>query len=1187
MKRGEYRQLTAAVQSSLDRHSDDGNIDHLLSGEARAAADQLFAALRPMTASRRWDRILRRRFGGRRVHGVRAVLAEFYRRRGTVADPLDPYRAMALYALVHRRDPAGVPPDLIDLVAVLAASVGVRPWMNLALHARHLFMQEDQLSRATIDRSVDLARVACAVTCSDTYLGAQARGVLSACVAVRYQVGPGTPEDLAEAGRAADEALDYAREWAQSMLMFSARAAGAMRTLRYEATGDATDLDDAVTILREAIEAVRKPDHDDLAEVYSGLCWALRLRYTESGDRTHLDDAITVGELSCDAAITDVDDFAVRAATVMGVLALRFEHFRDIADLDRSIELGQRARALLGPRSPRQDLVAISMMESLKLRYLARGGPPDLTEAVQLGAAALAVVPGNLQLRLDLAGAYCTRFQAFGDIADINAAIDTYRRADLAKEQPWTADLCRELTNFSIALRSRFEHSGAAQDLEESIALCRLALDGATLPPDTGPALESLGKSLIARHEITEDPDDLRAAVQALTDARDAYPPSHLRHHTADVALTFAMLRAAKADEDPAVLDRAIEHTGRLAASNHTTVETASVLYANLGSTLHLRWRRTGSAEDLELVVDALRRCLALTPADHIEHGRRVGNLATALRLLPAGDARIEESNRLAADTLADELVPAHMRMRAGAELGEALARAGRWSEAAQVYARCVALLPLVAMVGMPRHDGERALAAWPTLAADAAACALQAGDERLALQVLEHGRAVLWQQLIDTDSDLGELAGAHPDLAEQLRELREAIDRQPGGMWAAGMLGHAVPHQDPAVEGRVEMVHRWNRLTTTIRELPGFASFLAPPGVDELLAAGAEGPVAIINVSGWRCDALIVGPHGLAVVPLAGLTKHDVYARSNAYLDALREFEEADLTAQTLDRLETTLNGTVEWLWDVIAEPVLDSLALGPSQRLWWCPTGPLTLLPLQAAGYHGADDGRAVVDRVVSSSTPTLSALIRSRLPRPRARRGEQVLFVGVPETEGMPRLLNVGREQAALTALLPAGTVVAHTGADATRRRVREELPDFDVMHLSCHGVQVLGLPSEGGIMLHDGMLTVTELGSLRSSGELAFLAACMTATGGLRVPDEAVSLAAALYFSGWRDVVGTLWTVLDTHILQVTTAFYRELRDADGVLDPGRSAVALHAAVRELRDRDRSRPSTWMSFLHIGR
>jgi len=49
--------------------------------------------------------------------------------------------------------------------------------------------------------------------------------------------------------------------------------------------------------------------------------------------------------------------------------------------------------------------------------------------------------------------------------------------------------------------------------------------------------------------------------------------------------------------------------------------------------------------------------------------------------------------------------------------------------------------------------------------------------------------------------------------------------------------------------------------------------------------------------------------------------------------------------------------------------------------------PTGPLCLLPIHAAGYHCEPSSRTVLDRVISSYSPSIKALLYAR--RNRAQR------------------------------------------------------------------------------------------------------------------------------------------------------------------------------------------------------
>jgi CHAT domain-containing protein len=283
-------------------------------------------------------------------------------------------------------------------------------------------------------------------------------------------------------------------------------------------------------------------------------------------------------------------------------------------------------------------------------------------------------------------------------------------------------------------------------------------------------------------------------------------------------------------------------------------------------------------------------------------------------------------------------------------------------------------------------------------------------------------------------------------------------------------------------------------------------------------------------------------------------------------------------------------LASVLRWLWDEIAEPVLIALGFvetpGPAQawpRLWWCPAGPLTLLPLHAAGYHeetGA--GRTVLDRVVSSYTPTLRALLEARQALETSPDSARLLIVSLPDTPDEVPLSDVIRERDLLTSLFSS----CHTlldGEAATAAAVQEQLPRHRWAHFSCHGGQNLADPSQGGLLLHDHMLTVTDISARQHQGEFAFLSACMTAVGGVNLPDEAITLAVALHYTGYRQVIGTRWSVYDETAADVAEAVYGDLTST-GRFQPDRAAHALHKAIRHLRDAERLPAGDWSPFTH---
>ena len=426
------------------------------------------------------------------------------------------------------------------------------------------------------------------------------------------------------------------------------------------------------------------------------------------------------------------------------------------------------------------------------------------------------------------------------------------------------------------------------------------------------------------------------------------------------------------------------------------------------------------------------------------------------------------------------------------------------------------------------------------------------------------------------------------------------------------------------AVGRRMALAREWEDLVSQVRDLEGFEDFLRPPRLQRLLPAAQQGPVVIVNVSRWRCDALIVRRDGVTTRALPDLTLDEATARANAYLSTLSEAEQADarhlatqaaepgetardagrrhlLAARDLEaahqRVDTMLTDLQSWMWQTIAEPVLAELGYTETPtddastwpRVWWCPTGPLTILPLHTAGIHSSrDKGRAVLDRVVSSYTPTLRALLESRSSGDEeGTEGEErdrLLFVDVPDLPDLAPIDNAA-ERAALLRAFPEHRRRVLNTAEATTETVHAALAQHRWVHFSCHGDQDLANPSQGGLRLCDGTLTVAAITTGRFHGDFAGLSACKTAVGGVHVLDEVITLAAALHYTGYRHVIAALWSVDSQTSAEVFSSLYSMIA-ADGRLFPDRAPAVLHTIVRRLRDREPEWPHRWAPFAHMG-
>jgi CHAT domain-containing protein len=283
-------------------------------------------------------------------------------------------------------------------------------------------------------------------------------------------------------------------------------------------------------------------------------------------------------------------------------------------------------------------------------------------------------------------------------------------------------------------------------------------------------------------------------------------------------------------------------------------------------------------------------------------------------------------------------------------------------------------------------------------------------------------------------------------------------------------------------------------------------------------------------------------------------------------------------------------ITSTSAWLWDRITAPILDSLGhtaipTGSWPRVWWCPTGPLVLLPIHAAGHHRSTE--TVLDRVVSSYTHTVGALAHARGASPQPAK---LLVIALPDTPGQPPLPGAAAERELLTTEFGSRTCTVLTGPDATRRRILADLSEHRWLHACCHGTQNLADPASGGLLPHDwntaGLITMADLTRLQhTGGEFAFLSACKTAVGGVTHLEEAISIAAAIQNAGWRHIVATLWSVWDQTATEAARILYPRLR-INGGLDPTGAAHALHHTIRRLRDADPARPSSWAPFIHSG-
>jgi hypothetical protein len=509
------------------------------------------------------------------------------------------------------------------------------------------------------------------------------------------------------------------------------------------------------------------------------------------------------------------------------------------------------------------------------------------------------------------------------------------------------------------------------------------------------------------------------------------------------------------------------------------------------------------------------------------------------------------------------------------------------WTQAESLRLRLSALTaPLPDAAGQSAHPLTR-------LASDQAVRSLAEHDVTGALETLEEGRSHLLSRAQNTRGELEALRGADAELHSRLLTVLDEITAMQRAGALAGRL--ATPEEGQRFQA---LSGEGTRLVDELKRRPGFSRFLIPGPLSlaDLKPAASDGPVVTLNVNPRRCDALALCPDGLRTVPLPGLTARDLAERADSFRTAVRTLVTrpgGPLAASA----RVVFDEVLGWLWDALAEPVLEALGFGgppgpgtPWPRIWWSPTGVLNSFPVHAAGHYDRP-GASVLDRAASSYTPTLRALLlaRARARRVREERGgrhqeeRRVLAVAMPDTAGHAPLTWTSAE--ATAAAGPGGLKLA--GADASRMAVLSALPGTAVAHFACHASSDPEDPAASHLLLRDGPLPLHEIAALRLDGaELAYLSACGTSRGGTTLADEAIHLAAAFQLAGYTQSVGTLWEIGDAFAAMAAVEFHRILAPAMADPAPLPAALALHAIVREFRDSYPSQPWAWTALIHAG-
>jgi hypothetical protein len=307
-----------------------------------------------------------------------------------------------------------------------------------------------------------------------------------------------------------------------------------------------------------------------------------------------------------------------------------------------------------------------------------------------------------------------------------------------------------------------------------------------------------------------------------------------------------------------------------------------------------------------------------------------------------------------------------------------------RHPKALAAYALAVKLLPIVAGRGTRHATKLYVLRIASGLASNACACALNFGEVKLAVELLEQGRSTVWSMLSQhRDQQLNALEAEYPEYAKTLRnDSMTNAEEVPLRAWLSN--GFATNPYYHNVDGFFTLTHTaalaWESTLEKVRKLPGYEHFLETPPFNELAKAAEAGPIVMINIAISRCDCIILLPvQGdpcvleLSNPDLQGFDRKDAIDLSESLAAAISSLRRGGESEQ----IDKSLRAILLRLWKDIVSPVLTFLktkGYDDSQRIWWYPTGEVSFLPLHAAKP-------LKLPPLISSYTTSLPTLLRSR--------------------------------------------------------------------------------------------------------------------------------------------------------------------------------------------------------------